>query len=102
MPDKLLQQTSNVSIQALLQEIKRLSEQKEVDENRIWELLNAVEELQKSFDVNSPGYQQFITEVKTTLLPLIPPIIGKTQSNLSQVWIREIKFFYLPYFFFFF
>eukprot|EP01114_Cavostelium_apophysatum_P014917 TRINITY_DN3976_c0_g1_i1.p1 TRINITY_DN3976_c0_g1~~TRINITY_DN3976_c0_g1_i1.p1 ORF type:complete len:1053 (+),score=230.57 TRINITY_DN3976_c0_g1_i1:184-3342(+) len=72
--DRLAELTDDVTIKAILEQIKKASveERGKVDENKLWDILNFIENWQRTRDTSSVQYQQLLTEVKATLLPLIP------------------------------
>jgi hypothetical protein len=46
-----------------------------IEEARLWEMLNYIENWEKSKDdITDPKYQQMLAELKTTLLKIIPKI----------------------------
>lgn len=57
----------------------------------VWEILNFIENWQRTRDISSPHYQQLLTEVKTTLLPLIPV---KEQQTITHFGVPDVYFYF--------
>jgi hypothetical protein len=62
------------------------SNQSEALEDKIWDILNLIEIWQRNQEnSDNPQFQSLISEVKSTLLPLIPPALSRNNEGLSSV-----------------